>query len=180
MAGQEVHPGVVVEGDETASCLVQAVGGRGLVAGPSLQRGQGQQVQAGRSKTEGNKRQLAPLPQDPPRAIVLAGVEQDQAEVQQRTPASWPVLHLLEEQERLPQRQSACPKFPAAFGVRAGHTVVADPRRSPRAASMPGSVQRNSRAWDNWPARGGAGWPRWGKQGQALAVQVVQAELESR
>ena len=119
MVGEEGQAGDVVECDEVASCLLQTVRGRGLVAGPSLQRGHDQQGPRPGAEAEGDQAQLAPLPQHPPCPVVLAGVEQDQAEVAQRAPASWSVLHLLEQQERLPQQPIGLSKVPRGRGDQA-------------------------------------------------------------
>ena len=63
-----------------------------------------------------------PLPQHPPRSFVLAGVGQDQAEVEQGAPASGPVLHIVEEQKRLAQQ----PVGPSQVSGGGGDQALAD------------------------------------------------------
>ena len=73
MAAEEGQASQVAEGDKTAPRLLHAGCRGGLVAGPSLQLGQGEQGPGPRSEAPGNERQLTPLPQHPPGPLVLAG-----------------------------------------------------------------------------------------------------------
>lgn len=104
MAVQVRQPGLVGQGEEAASRFVQASSGRDLVAAAPLQRGQGQQRPGPGPERPRDGRQVAPLSQYPPRSFVLAGVEQDQAEVEEGAPACGLVLHIVEQQKRLAQQ----------------------------------------------------------------------------
>ena len=122
MAVQVRQPGLVGQGEEATSRLVQAPGGRDLVAAAPLQRGQGQQRPGPGPEHPRDGRQVAPLPQHPPRSFMLAGVGQDQAEVEQGTPASGPVLHIVEEQQRLAEQ----PVGPSQVSGGGGDQALAD------------------------------------------------------
>ena len=80
----------------------------------------------------GHQRQIAPQSQHPAGSVVFASVEQNQAEVEQRAPASRSVFHFTEEQRRLPQQPIGVPQLPCGRGHQA---LVQDRDTNPAAVA---------------------------------------------